>query len=277
LDESRGIDKLHLRNAYVRVLREREGGNIRLLNSVPIPPADQVVVFDTEYLTDSGRAEGVLYGFLDLETGELRQFWFDERSEAQKYLDTKCDKVFVFWGGADRKILHEELKIQAQTLNLLARVQTSLIAPISSTELREVHDILYGSLKEEKFWKHSFYEMDGILKGALCRRILKNPGDVEARRKLADVNKADILALQHVMEKIVQLQIGAQLSPHSPARAGEQAPQIPEHPIVTKDRFSEIIHSLMDKRRRLHKKGGPKSQSRKRKRMRRRLRVNWRG
>lgn len=113
----------------------------------------------------------------------------------------------MHWGGSDKFILQKDLCFQVSTLDLLYFVQTSLVAPISSATLREVHDVLYGVLEDE-FWKHSFYEMDGFYKLMLCNRILREPSDAEAREKLASANKADILALQHIIEKIGQISSG---------------------------------------------------------------------
>ncbi|MEM1508144.1 MAG: hypothetical protein QXU02_03640 [Candidatus Bathyarchaeia archaeon] len=99
--ESYGIDKVHLKRAYAKVLREREKGNIYLIDPISIPDDSQIIIFDTEY---SG-STGVLYGFLDVESGEFRQFWFDEKLKAQEYLRTKLNKVLIHWGGLDRSLL----------------------------------------------------------------------------------------------------------------------------------------------------------------------------
>ena len=74
-------------------------------------------------------------------------------------------------------------------------MQTSLVAPISSATLREVHDVLYGTLERDEFWKRSFYDKDRFAKLMLCNRILKERNDAKAREELAAANKADILAL----------------------------------------------------------------------------------
>jgi len=80
----------------------------------------------------------------------------------------------------------------------------ALVAPISSATLRDVYDVLCGH-KEDDWWKKSFYEIDGLYKLMLCNRILTNPDDNEARKELMDANKADILALRQVMEKLEKL------------------------------------------------------------------------
>ncbi|MEM3873445.1 MAG: hypothetical protein QXE05_12875 [Nitrososphaeria archaeon] len=208
LKESNGIHKVNLKKAYTKVLREREKGNIYLIYDIPIPDNNQIVIFDTEYSATTG----VLYGFLDMESGEFKQFWFDEKPKAQEFLRTKLTKFFIYWGGSDRWLLQQELGCQASTINLLYFVQISLIAPISSANLHDVHDILYGRIEDE-FWKRSFYEKNGLDKLALCKRILREPNNAKAREELAAANKADILALQHIIEKIRQLK--SSIRPHS--------------------------------------------------------------
>jgi len=238
LKESCGINKFHLRRAYRKLLSEREKGKIYLIRPIPLPDNSHIVIFDTEYsLTD-----GVLYGFLDMESHEFKQFWFDEKDQAKKYLQNKDNKMFVHWGGADRSLLQRDLGCGARTLNLLYYVQISLVAPISSATLREVHDALYGTLERDEFWKRSFYDKDGFAKLMLCNRILKEPNDAKAREELAAANKADILALQHIVEKLMRLKIGARLYP---CRV-EKHDSIKEiaHPIVNKDMFNSVIRRL---------------------------------
>ncbi|MEM0049404.1 MAG: hypothetical protein QW424_00720 [Candidatus Bathyarchaeia archaeon] len=246
LKESRGIDKVHLKRAYAKVLREREKETVYLINSIPIPDNNQLVIFDTEY---SGSI-GVLYGFLDAESGELKQFWFDEKPKAQEYLRTKLNKVFIHWGGSDRSLLQQELGCRAPTINLLYFVQTSLVAPISSANLREVHDALCGAL-EGDFWKRSFYGIDGLDKLILCNRILSEPDNAEAREELAAANKADILALQHVIEKIRQLNSGARLHPYKMEKQGPL--QGTTHPIVSQEQLNRIICRFMERIQSLRK------------------------
>ncbi|MEM3629508.1 MAG: metallophosphoesterase [Candidatus Bathyarchaeia archaeon] len=239
LKQSFGIDKVHLKRAYAKVLREQEKENIYLINPISIPDNNQIVIFDTEY----SETTGVLYGFLDIESGELKQFWFDEKPKAQEYLRTRLNKVFVHWGGLDRSLLQQELNCQASTLNLLYFVQTSLVAPISSTNLREVHDVLYGALEDE-FWKSSFYEKNGLDKLVLCNRILREPSDAEAREELAAANKADILALQHIIEKIRQLKSGIHLHPCKMDKHEPIKEMI--HPIINQKMFNSIVHRLYE-------------------------------
>jgi Icc-related predicted phosphoesterase len=200
LSSSWGIHKIHLMRGYAKIKRELNKEKINLINRIPLPSQGRVIVYDTEY---SGEV-GVLYGFLDLDTGELKQFWFDEKEEAYKYLKGKENYLFVHWGGSDKKMLKEELNCNAPTLNLLYHVQISLVAPISSATLRDVYDVLCGH-KEDDWWKKSFYEIDGLYKLMLCNRILMNPDDNDARKELMDANKADILALRQVMEKLEKL------------------------------------------------------------------------
>jgi Icc-related predicted phosphoesterase len=240
LKESCGINKLHLQRAYRKLLSEREKDKIYLISPIPLPDHSHIVIFDTEYsLTD-----GVLYGFLDMESHEFKQFWFDEKVQAKKYLQNKDDKIFVHWGGADRSLLQRDLGCRARTLNLLYYVQTSLVAPISSATLHEVHDVLYGTLERDEFWKRSFYDKNGFDKLILCNRILKEPNDAEAREELAATNKADILALQHIIEKLMQHKIGVRLYPCKVDKHDSIKKIV--HPIMNKDMFNDIIRRLYD-------------------------------
>jgi Icc-related predicted phosphoesterase len=196
LNRSWGIHKVHLMRAYAKMKRELEKEKIYLINPIPLPSHNKLIVCDMEYSN-----VGVLYGFLDLITNELRQFWFEEKEKAYEYLKGKKNYVFIHWGGADKKILKEELNYEAPTLNLLYHVQISLIAPISSATLHDVHDVLCGR-KRNDWWEKSFYKMDGIDKLVLCNRILRKPDDDDARKELMDANKADILALSYIIEKL---------------------------------------------------------------------------
>jgi hypothetical protein len=148
----------------------------------------------------------VLYGFLDPSTGEIKQFWFDEVENAIKYLRDKKEYVFVHYGGRDKNILQEELHCDAPTFNLLYFVQTSLVAPIDSASLENVHDALCGHMSG-KWWETYFYEMGGLTKLVLCNEILNNPDNLKLRKKLAEANKADIIALHRVMTKIKELPV----------------------------------------------------------------------
>ncbi len=197
---SSGVYRVNLQRAYVKWLREREK-KIYLLRSLPISDKiDRMIIFDTEYTP----SESVLYGFLDLRTGEVRQFWFDERDKAIEFLNKRRSYVFVHWGGRDRYILINDLGQDVETFNLLYYVQTSLVAPINSTSLRDVHMALCGRIDDE-WWREYFYNMDGFEKLALCNHILRDPGNYELRKKLSEANKADILALKHVVEKLIKL------------------------------------------------------------------------
>ncbi|MEM1508145.1 MAG: hypothetical protein QW294_07495 [Candidatus Bathyarchaeia archaeon] len=122
-------------------------------------------------------------------------------------------------------------------------MQTSLVAPTSSASLREVHDVLCGAL-EGDFWKRSFYEIDGLDKLMLCNKILREPNNAEAREELAAANKADILALQRVIEKIGQLNSGAKLYPY---KMDEQSSlQGATHPTLSQELLNNVICRFME-------------------------------
>jgi hypothetical protein len=199
LTEARGLDRTHLRRARAKFMREMKKGVVGLLTPFPLRESERVIIFDTEY-----SERGVLYGFLDPSTGEIKQFWFDEVENAIKYLRDKKEYVFVHYGGRDKNILQEELRYDAPTFNLLYFVQTSLVAPIDWASLENVHDALCGHM-DDKWWETYFYEMGGLTKLVLCNKILNNPDDVKSRKELAQANKADIIALYRIMAKIKEL------------------------------------------------------------------------
>jgi Icc-related predicted phosphoesterase len=203
LKETHGIHKVHLRRAFVKVVKEREKGSLYLLRQIPLE--DKIMLIDTEYIPREGSTEPVLYGLLDVATGELKQFWFFEVDKLTEYLKSKADYLFTYWGGADKKIF-EMLGFRVRFLNLLYQVQISLVAPIESTDLESVHDVLCGH-KNEDWWQRYFYGMHGLVKLMLCNRILKNPDDLEAREALANANKADLLALKCVVDQLKRLKI----------------------------------------------------------------------
>jgi Icc-related predicted phosphoesterase len=202
LTEARGLDRAHLRRARAKFMREMKKGVVGLLTPFPLRESEKVIIFDTEYNLEGG----VLYGFLDPSTGEVKQFWFDEVENAIKYLRDKKGYVSVHYGGHDKSILLEELHHNAPTFNLLYFVQTSLVAPIDSASLENVHDVLCGHMSD-KWWETYFYGMDGLTKLILCNQILNNPDDLKLRKELAEANKADILALHGVMTKIKELPV----------------------------------------------------------------------
>jgi Icc-related predicted phosphoesterase len=202
LTETYGLDRVHLQRARAKFMREMKKGVVGLLTPFPLRESEKVIIFDSEYNFE----RGVLYGFLDPSTGEIKQFWFDEVENALKYLRDKKEYVFVHYGGRDKNILQEELHYDAPTFNLLYFVQTLLVAPIDSATLENVHDALCGHMSG-KWWETYFYEMDGLTKLILCNQILNNPDNLKLRKKLAEANKADIIALHQVMTRIKELPV----------------------------------------------------------------------
>jgi hypothetical protein len=202
LTETYGLDRVHLQIARAKFMREMKKGVVGLLTPFPLRESEKVIIFDSEYNFE----RGVLYGFLDPSTGEIKQFWFDEVENAIKYLRDKKEYVFVHYGGKDKNILQEELHCDAPTFNLLYFVQTSLVAPIDSASLENVHDALCGHMSG-KWWETYFYEMDGLTKLILCNQILNNPDNRKLRKQLAEANKADNLALHEIMTKIKELPV----------------------------------------------------------------------
>ena len=198
----RGIYKVHYKRAYAKFKREHAKGEVYLLQPMPLRPDSKVIIFDTEYNMEVG----VLYGFLDLLTNKIEQFWFDEKDKASRYVASKDEEgyIFVHWGGWDRGLLAKELGQHPLTLNLLYFCQTSLVAPISSTSLRDVHDALCGHI-HDGWWEIFFYGMDGLAKLAMCNRLVNDPKDEPTRKALLETNKADIMALKNIYEMLTRL------------------------------------------------------------------------
>jgi Icc-related predicted phosphoesterase len=197
-----GIYRVHWKRAYTKFKRERSN-EIYLINQLPIAD-NRIVVFDTEYNPEMG----VLYGFLDLSEKEIKHFWFDEKHEASEFVRSKMKQnyIFVHWGGADKTLLVNELGLNPQTFNLLYFCQTSLVAPLNSTTLKDVHDALCGHVSDE-WWETNFYSIDGFDKLILCNILVRNPTDASSRRTLLEANKADILALEKVLKALLNLPV----------------------------------------------------------------------
>jgi len=196
--------RMHWKRAYAKFKRERSN-EVYLMNQLPIN-TNKVIIFDTEYSPDKGK--GVLYGFLDKSEKEIKQFWLNEKPAAFEYVRSKAQQgyVFVHWGGADRKLLREELGINAQTFNLLYFCQTSLVAPVNTFALEEVYDTLNVHNNDE-WWNKYFYSMDGLIKASLCNKILEYPNEEEPRKTLSEANKADILALEKILKALQKLPV----------------------------------------------------------------------
>jgi Icc-related predicted phosphoesterase len=202
LTETHGLDRVNLQKAYVQFVRKMKKSGVGLLTPFPLHESGKVIVYDAEYNLE----RGVLYGFLDFNTGEVKQFWFDKVEDAIKYLHDKKEYTFVHYGGKDKSILQQELHHDLTTFNLLYFVQTSLVAPTDSACLESVHDVLYGHVNDE-WWDTYFYGMDGFTKLTLCNQILNNPDDLKLREQLAEANKADLIALYRVITKIKELPV----------------------------------------------------------------------
>ena len=196
--------RMHWKRAYAKFKRERSN-EVYLMNQLPIN-TDKVIIFDTEYSPDKGK--GVLYGFLDRSEKEIKQFWLNEKPAAFEYVRSKAQQgyVFVHWGGADRKLLREELGINAQTFNLLYFCQISLVAPVKTLALVEVYDTLNRHNNEE-WWNKYFYSMDGLIKASFCNKILEYPNEDAPRKTLSEANKADILALEKILKALQKLPV----------------------------------------------------------------------
>ena len=200
ISNSRGIYRPHIKRAYAKYKRERSQEKY-LLNPLPLK-FDKVILFDVEYDYD-----WVLFGFLDLNSDQLKQFWktSDERA-LKEYVCvySEAGYTFVHWGGRDKNFL-KEICPSASTFNLLYFTQTNLVVPLlDSNELKDVHDILCGHIEDE-WWDKYFYNIYGFDKAVLCRRIIN--GEENLKDILAEANKADLFALKNILKKLKELPV----------------------------------------------------------------------
>lgn len=201
-NESKFPHNINIKTAYTRLKREREGG-IYLLDSPPFSTEDRLIVFDMEYIPGG---PAVLYGFFDLVANEVKQFWFNEQSTLLQFLEEKRreNHIFIHWGGEDKKRLLSLIN-NVKVVNLLWYVQTSLVAPTTSNILKDIHDVLCGH-KDDEWWSDFFYNANGFLKLAMCKRILESRSQEDMRR-LSEMNKADLLALACVVKRTLELPV----------------------------------------------------------------------
>jgi len=100
-------------------------------------------------------------------------------------------------------------KVKERFVNLLCFFQTSLVSPkLRSVSLENVFDALCGNRIDDPFWRENFYMIDGIIKNGLCHRIVNsNFNNEEAKRKILNANKADLLALKEILTRIRNLKV----------------------------------------------------------------------
>ncbi|MEM1845524.1 MAG: metallophosphoesterase [Desulfurococcaceae archaeon] len=201
LSESKFPHNINIRLAYVRLIGERKKG-LYLLKPPPFSSEDKLVVFDIEYIPGGPT---VLYGFLDLSSYEIKQFWYYEQNELSNYLEQWENTVFIHWGGEDKRRLHS-IKINARVVDLLWFVRFSLITePLAAYTLKNVHDTLC-TCEDHKWWDKMPYILDGFFKLAVCERVLRT-GDPEDMRLLSEINKIDLLALACVVKRILKIPV----------------------------------------------------------------------
>ena len=83
-----------------------------------------------------------------------------------------------------------------------------LCPKLYSVNLESVFDALCGSRMKDPFWRENFYTIDGIMKNGLCHRIINsNFNDEEAKRKILNANKADLIALKEILARIHNLKV----------------------------------------------------------------------
>ncbi len=182
---------------FIRIKTEEE--TPFLLMPLPFSINSRIIAFDVEYTNN----RAVLFGFYDLSNDKIEQFWFYEKEKLKRFIESKQDYIFVHWGGCDKKFI-KEMHPSIMTFNLLYFSQHALIAPIECLTLSNVYDALIGH-ESDVWWQKYFYEPMGIMKATLCRRILENPNDSKLRHELAEMNKADVIALAKIISKMLKI------------------------------------------------------------------------
>ncbi len=201
-----GMQISHLQQALVKFKRLRlEGNSAFLIAPLDLPPTNKLICFDTEY---DDKSQIVLFCFLDMGPNQSQQFWFDEINEIEKFVSRRGDHTFLHWGGSDKMLLNRVLGHDASTFNLLYKVQTALVAQINSAQLKDVYDGLCGH-NESSVWKDSFYDIDGIDKLSLCKKILEGANSSQEKKRLAMANKLDTTALSAIVRRLQDLKLGA--------------------------------------------------------------------
>jgi len=214
-----GIERRNLRQSWRR-FKSMQTESPYLLEEPGFLKSNPIILFDSEYAVAETNIP-VLYGFLNFETGEMKHFWKGEEKQMIAWLKNHLTKnaSIVHYGGGDRKMLYNAIsetlgseeaeKIKERCVNLLCFFQTSLVSPkLYSTNLENVFDALCGSKENDPFWRENFYMISGIMKNGLCHRIINsNFNDEDAKQKILNANKTDLLALKEILTHIRNLRV----------------------------------------------------------------------
>ena len=214
-----GIERRNLQQFWRR-FKSIQAESPYLLDEPVFLESSPIIVFDSEYAVAETNIP-VLYGFLNMETDEARSFWKGEEADMIEWLRKNLSEnaVIIHYGGDDRKILYnaflevsglrEAEKVKGQLYNVLSFFQTSLVSPkLRSVSLENVFDALCGTRIDDPYWRENFYMIDGIIKNGLCHRIVNsNFNDEEAKRRILNANKADLLALKEILTCICNLKV----------------------------------------------------------------------
>jgi len=214
-----GIERRNLQQFWRR-FKSMQAESPYLLDEPRFLESSPIMLFDSEYAVAETNIP-VLYGFLNIETGEMKHFWKGEEKRMAAWLKKHLSKnmPILHYGGEDRKLLcnaisetlgpEEMRKVKERFVNLLCFFQTSLVSPkLYSVSLENVFEALCGSRIDNPFWRENFYMIDGIMKNGLCHRIINsNFNDEEAKRKILNANKADLIALKEILARIHNLKV----------------------------------------------------------------------
>ena len=197
-----------LERGYRKILSERIN-KIDLIKPLPKQLLKRkVIVFDTEYCPHNGKCHPAIYGFLDVETMEFKQFLFEEEKEIIKFLEDKLKTyIFVHYGGADKSIIKSLVK-GIRTHDLLYTIQTSLVIPnnmgiYNSDSLSKIYKILCKNPKIKV--NEKFLDVDGVRKAMISEKIINKSANREELEFLLNVNREDVYALYNVYIELLKL------------------------------------------------------------------------
>jgi Icc-related predicted phosphoesterase len=206
---ARGIDRIHLQHAHTKWKRRTLTEKPYLISHPPAEILTGAIAFDTEYYHDSDEAstKAVLFGFMDLRTSQIKQFWGWQKREAIAYLKTLGDRALIHWSGEDRRLLEDELSwFRHDPINLCTFIRKALVAKVDGNSLHDIDDAICGKRPQKAL---AVGAIDGMSKATIAWSIgaSRGHGSQTERTQLMTENKADLLALGRVIRLLPRLPI----------------------------------------------------------------------
>ncbi|MEM1661173.1 MAG: hypothetical protein QXR17_08580 [Candidatus Bathyarchaeia archaeon] len=208
LEKKRPIFRYHIQLMRNQIQRDISNSPF-LLSPLPFSRLDEVMITDSEYMSSD---HFVLIGFYDPVDNQIHQFPYSRLEEIRVFVKNHRDRLFIHYGGADSKIIEKLIKDSSiNTFDLLQFVLLNLVVPSRwQNNLSEIHEALCGH-KDDPWWESNFYSAIGFMKMAWCRTVLDPSADdfdrQECMRKLMETNRADLIALKEVVERLLKLPV----------------------------------------------------------------------